>query len=146
MRRSSENVAAIATALAKAQIELANPAKSMLGSVYPGNLHVHEADCGFEGRLGADALEYCGTLAEVLQDDPAEGHHLSDVGMDARGRVGPGSDRPVVSVVHDPSCRALVDDCASKDEDRYEQQARPPAGKPCMPGSRHRAPRRRCAA
>lgn len=39
MRRSSENVAAIATALAKAQIELANPAKSMLGSVYPGNIH-----------------------------------------------------------------------------------------------------------
>jgi hypothetical protein len=39
MRRSSENVAAIATALAKAQIELSNPAKSMLGSVYPGNLH-----------------------------------------------------------------------------------------------------------
>jgi hypothetical protein len=39
MRRSSENVAAIATALAKAQIELSNPAKSMLGSVYPGNSH-----------------------------------------------------------------------------------------------------------
>ncbi|WP_347264702.1 ERF family protein [Nitrobacter sp.] len=39
MRRSSENVAAIATALAKAQIELANPAKSMLGSVYPANIH-----------------------------------------------------------------------------------------------------------
>lgn len=38
MRRSSENVAAIATALAKAQIELSNPAKSMLGSVYPGNI------------------------------------------------------------------------------------------------------------
>ena len=39
MRRSSENVAAIATALAKAQIEISNPAKSMLGSVYPGNIH-----------------------------------------------------------------------------------------------------------
>ena len=39
MHRSSENVAAIATALAKAQIELSNPAKSMLGSVYPGNNH-----------------------------------------------------------------------------------------------------------
>ena len=39
MRRSSEKVAAIATALAKAQIELSNPAKSMLGSVYPGNIH-----------------------------------------------------------------------------------------------------------
>lgn len=39
MRRSSENVAAIATALAKAQIELSNPAKSMLGSVYPGNIY-----------------------------------------------------------------------------------------------------------
>ena len=39
MHRSSENVAAIATALAKAQIELSNPAKSMLGSVYPGNIH-----------------------------------------------------------------------------------------------------------
>jgi hypothetical protein len=39
MRRSSENVAAIATALAKAQIELSNPAKSMQGSIYPGNSH-----------------------------------------------------------------------------------------------------------
>ena len=39
MRKSSETVAAIATALAKAQIELANPAKSMLGSVYPSNNH-----------------------------------------------------------------------------------------------------------
>lgn len=39
MRTSSENVAAIATALAKAQIELSNPAKSMLGSVYPSNIH-----------------------------------------------------------------------------------------------------------
>jgi hypothetical protein len=39
MRRSSENVAAIATALAKAQIELSNPAKSMQGSIYPGNIH-----------------------------------------------------------------------------------------------------------
>jgi hypothetical protein len=39
MHRSSENVAAIATALAKAQVELANPAKSMLGSIYPANNH-----------------------------------------------------------------------------------------------------------
>lgn len=37
MHRSSENIAAIATALAKAQIELSNPSKSMLGSVYLGN-------------------------------------------------------------------------------------------------------------
>lgn len=39
MQRTSENVAAIATALAKAQIELENPAKSMLGTVLPGNNH-----------------------------------------------------------------------------------------------------------
>jgi ERF superfamily len=34
MHRSSENVAAIATALAKAQTELANPEKAMIGTVY----------------------------------------------------------------------------------------------------------------
>src|SRR4030088_690861 len=34
MHRSSESVAAIATALAKAQTELANPEKAMVGTVY----------------------------------------------------------------------------------------------------------------
>src|SRR6478609_8771699 len=34
MHRSSESVAAIATALAKAQIELSNPEKTMVGTVY----------------------------------------------------------------------------------------------------------------
>jgi ERF superfamily len=34
VHRSSENVAAIATALAKAQIELSNPEKAMIGTVY----------------------------------------------------------------------------------------------------------------
>src|SRR6202048_1452883 len=34
MHRSSESVAAIATALAKAQIELSNPEKAMVGTVY----------------------------------------------------------------------------------------------------------------
>src|ERR1035437_8974000 len=34
MHRSSENVAAIATALAKNQIELSNPEKAMIGTVY----------------------------------------------------------------------------------------------------------------
>src|SRR6202795_1387858 len=34
MHRSSESVAAIATALAKAQIELSNPEKAMVGQVY----------------------------------------------------------------------------------------------------------------
>ncbi|MBR1245107.1 ERF family protein [Bradyrhizobium sp. AUGA SZCCT0274] len=34
MHRSSENVAAIATALAKAQIDLSNPEKAMIGTVY----------------------------------------------------------------------------------------------------------------
>src|ERR1700733_15183955 len=34
MHRCSENVAAIATALAKAQTELSNPEKSMIGTVY----------------------------------------------------------------------------------------------------------------
>jgi hypothetical protein len=34
MHRSSENVAAIATALAKAQIELSNPGKAMVGVIY----------------------------------------------------------------------------------------------------------------
>jgi hypothetical protein len=34
MHRSSENVAAIATALAKAQTELTNPEKAMVGTIY----------------------------------------------------------------------------------------------------------------
>ena len=34
MHRSSESVAAIATALAKAQTELSNPEKAMLGTIY----------------------------------------------------------------------------------------------------------------
>src|ERR1700724_1021620 len=34
MHRSSESVAAIATALAKAQTELSNPEKAMVGSIY----------------------------------------------------------------------------------------------------------------
>jgi len=34
MHRSSESTAAIATALAKAQIELSNPEKAMIGTVY----------------------------------------------------------------------------------------------------------------
>src|SRR6266481_1021438 len=34
MHRCSENVAAIATALAKAQTELSNPEKAMIGTVY----------------------------------------------------------------------------------------------------------------
>jgi hypothetical protein len=34
MHRSSENVAAIATALAKAQIDLSNPERAMIGTVY----------------------------------------------------------------------------------------------------------------
>src|SRR5205807_3200952 len=34
MHRSSESVAAIATALAKAQLELSNPEKAMVGTIY----------------------------------------------------------------------------------------------------------------
>src|SRR5713101_8696415 len=34
MHRSSESIAAIATALAKAQTELSNPEKAMIGTVY----------------------------------------------------------------------------------------------------------------
>src|SRR6478672_13824931 len=34
MHRSSENVAAIATALAKAQTELSNPERAMIGAIY----------------------------------------------------------------------------------------------------------------
>jgi ERF superfamily len=40
MHRSSENVAAIATALAKAQTELSNPEKAMIGAIYDAR-----ADC-----------------------------------------------------------------------------------------------------
>jgi hypothetical protein len=38
MHRSSENVAAIATALAKAQIELSNPEKGMIGAIYDARI------------------------------------------------------------------------------------------------------------
>src|SRR5215831_2703370 len=36
MRRSSESVAALATALAKAQVELVNPEKSLTATIRPG--------------------------------------------------------------------------------------------------------------
>ena len=36
MQRSSESIASLAAALAKAQIELANPEKSLLGTIKPG--------------------------------------------------------------------------------------------------------------
>jgi hypothetical protein len=35
MRRSSPSIAALDTALAKAQIELANPEKSLIGTIEP---------------------------------------------------------------------------------------------------------------
>ena len=35
MHRSSQSIAALATALAKAQIELANPEKSLVGTIEP---------------------------------------------------------------------------------------------------------------
>ena len=35
MQRSSRSIAALATALAKAQIELANPEKSLVGTIEP---------------------------------------------------------------------------------------------------------------
>jgi hypothetical protein len=41
MERSSPSIAALATALAKAQIELANPEKSLIGTIEP-----HDGDCG----------------------------------------------------------------------------------------------------
>jgi len=35
MQRSSQSIAALATALAKAQIELTNPEKSLIGTIEP---------------------------------------------------------------------------------------------------------------
>src|ERR1700710_609713 len=43
MHRSSENVAAIATALAKAQTELSNPEKAMIGTVYNDRLEIPQS-------------------------------------------------------------------------------------------------------
>ena len=37
MQRSSQSIASLAAALAKAQIELANPEKSLLGTIKPGS-------------------------------------------------------------------------------------------------------------
>src|ERR1700709_2550162 len=43
MHRSSESVAAIATALAKAQTELSNPEKAMVGTVYNHSLDISQS-------------------------------------------------------------------------------------------------------
>jgi len=43
MHRSSESIAAIATALAKAQTELSNPEKAMVGTVYNSRSDSHKA-------------------------------------------------------------------------------------------------------
>src|SRR5258707_2002141 len=43
MHRSSESVAAIATALAKAQTELSNPEKAMVGTVYNNRLDTSQS-------------------------------------------------------------------------------------------------------
>ena len=43
MHRSSESVAAIATALAKAQTELTNPERAMVGTIYNASQTVRKA-------------------------------------------------------------------------------------------------------
>ena len=45
MQRSSPSIAALATALAKAQIELTNPEKSLIGTIEPqrGEVHANSA-------------------------------------------------------------------------------------------------------
>ena len=53
MHRSSESVAAIATALAKAQTELSNPEKGMVGTVYnnrdsPQTFRYASLSCGLD--------------------------------------------------------------------------------------------------
>jgi hypothetical protein len=50
MHRSSESVAAIATALAKAQTELSNPEKAMVGTVYNVRSDSPLSCCRFSGR------------------------------------------------------------------------------------------------
>ena len=54
MQRSSPSIAALATALAKAQIELANPEKSLVGNIEPQ---------GGEGRY--TALPLCAAVARA---------------------------------------------------------------------------------
>ncbi|HTE76873.1 MAG TPA: hypothetical protein VK653_09035 [Xanthobacteraceae bacterium] len=50
MQRSSPSIAALATALAKAQIELANPEKSLIGTIEP------------QGGEGCTALSLCAAV------------------------------------------------------------------------------------
>ena len=50
MQRSSPSIAALATALAKAQIELTNPEKSLIGTIEP------------QGGEGGTAVPLCTAL------------------------------------------------------------------------------------
>src|ERR1700676_5478648 len=56
MHRSSESVAAIATALAKAQTELSNPEKAMVGTVYNNRLDSPQSFCYASLSSGLDII------------------------------------------------------------------------------------------
>jgi hypothetical protein len=57
MHRSSESVAAIATALAKAQIELANPEKAMVGTIYTTGRRRHSPSATPRCRAASTSSE-----------------------------------------------------------------------------------------
>jgi len=59
MQRSSPSIAALATALAKAQIELANPEKSLVGTIEPHG----------RGEGGARQFRYA-PLSSGLEEKP----------------------------------------------------------------------------
>src|ERR1700692_1236414 len=71
MHRSSESIAAIATALAKAQIELSNPEKAMIGTIYnnrsdsPQNFRYASLSSGLDiirKALGGPVLRFWGAF------------------------------------------------------------------------------------
>src|SRR6188768_551771 len=78
MHRSSETVAAIATALAKAQIDLSNPEKTMVGTVYnnrsdsPQSFRYASLSSGLDivrKALGGQQI----AIAQTTGIDPANG-------------------------------------------------------------------------
>jgi hypothetical protein len=78
MHRSSENVAAIATALAKAQTELSNPEKAMIGTIYnartdsPQSFRYASLSCGLDiirKALGSHQI----AVAQTTDIDRANG-------------------------------------------------------------------------
>jgi hypothetical protein len=84
MQRSSPSIAALATALAKAQIELANPEKSLTGTIEPPDVLIHPEPRRVRDRdhVRYVALQSC----LVCGRQPCDAHHLRFAQDRALGR------------------------------------------------------------